>query len=642
MAQNPSETNITATSTPVNALLHDLNRKYMTVHFEKENAFWNEKMGLAGKVDGEFETKEIAFQGFGSNAEWLPSIRAELAKPDLSSDDKVGLQGWLRYFEVNAMERADAKALAGRLVEMEGKLQQARGAMGLGYIDPGSGQKVSASSVKLGLMLRTAPDEALRQAAHRGLQSIERHVLENGFLDIVRKRNRLGRMLGYEDYYDYKVQRNEGFSKRALFEILGDLERSTRDACRQSIEALAKASGTQAREAWNFLFLTAGDVTTQMDPYFGFGDALGRWGESFTALGIRYRGATLTLDLLDRKGKYENGFMHGPIPGFVDAGQYKPARINFTANAIPGQVGSGHRATETLFHEGGHAAHFSNILMPAPCYAQEYAPTSVAFAETQSMFLDSFIETPAWLVRYARDGKGQAIPSALIRENILKKNPYKAFALRAMLTICFAEKAIYEMGDASLTPDTVIKTLRDIEREMQFLNEGTRPVLSVPHLLSGESSAYYHGYVLAEMAVHQTRRFFLRRDGALVDNPHVGRDLAEHYWKPGNAYAFPEMIKGLTGEPFSAAATVEMVNRPLDQALAEADAAVSRASMDRPASPGKSGNGSSGANAGGRVDLDAIIRIVHGDELIASNENGKSFAEMANAFSQWIQRAGIK
>jgi Zn-dependent oligopeptidase len=469
-------------------------------------------------------------------------------------------------------------------------------------------------------MVRTSPDEGLRKAAHRGLQSIEREVLDKGFLDIVRERNKLGRMLGYEDYYDYKVTRNEGFSKKVLFGILGDLEARTREACKASIDALAKERGPAAREAWNLLYLTAGDVTAQMDPYFGFGSALGRWGRSFTALGIKYRGATLTLDLLDRKGKYENGFMHGPVPGFVDGGKYLPARINFTANAIPGQVGSGHRATETLFHEGGHAAHFSNILMPAPCFSQEYAPTSVAFAETQSMFLDSFIETPGWLLRYARDTEGRPMPLELIRANISKKHPYKAFALRAMLTVCFAEKAIYEMPDASLTPENVLKTLREIEASLQFLNEGTRPVLSVPHLLSGESSAYYHGYVLAEMAVHQTRRYFEQRDGYLADNPAIGRDLAEHYWKPGNSLTFPEMIKGLTGQPFGAEATVEMVNKPLTEALAEVDRASARAQ----------------AAPRGPVDLDAIIRIVHGDELIASNENGEAFGEIEKKYAEWL------
>ncbi|HKP95728.1 MAG TPA: M3 family metallopeptidase [Fibrobacteria bacterium] len=611
-----------AAKTPVNPLLQELNQTYLKAHFEKEDAFWKDKMALAARVPGDFEKKEIRLQSWISDPGYLPALRAELAKPGLSPDDRIGLQGWLRFFEVHAMENPEAKALANRIVEMEGRLQEARQAMKLGYVDPATGAFTPASSIRLGLFVRTSKDEALRKAAHRGLQSIEREMLANGFLEIVRERNRLGRMLGYEDYYDYKVTRNEGFPKRVLFDILGDLEKRTRDACKSSVDALAAASGPAGREAWNFLYLTAGDVTAQMDPYFGFGTALGRWGRSFTALGIKYRGATLTLDLLDRKGKYENGFMHGPVPGFVDAGEYLPARINFTANAIPGQVGSGHRATETLFHEGGHAAHFSNILMPAPCFSQEYAPTSVAFAETQSMFLDSFIETPEWLVRYARDERGLPMPLDLIRENIVKKQPYKAFALRAMLTVCFAEKAIYEMPEAELTPDNVIAALRRIEKDLQFLNEGTRPVLSVPHLLSGESSAYYHGYVLAEMAVHQTRRFFLKRDGVLVDNPNIGRDLAEHYWKPGNARTFPDMIQGLTGQPFGAEATVEMVNKPLAEALAEVDQAAARN-----AAP---------ASVAAPVDLDAVIRIVHGDEVIASNENGESFDSIERRFSEWL------
>ncbi len=624
-ASNPSTSSQSSAT-----LLRDLNAKYMHLHFEKENAFWQDKMDLAGKIAGAFEKNENALQAFITDVKFLPELREQLLRTDINPEEKIGLKGWLRFFEVNAMENPEAKILASKLVEMEQRLQEKRQAMRLGYHDPDSGNFIAASSVKLGLMIRTAKEEALRKAAHAGLRSIENEVLDQGFLDIVKERNRLGRLLGYEDYYDYKVSRNEGFSKKVLFDILGDLEKSTREVCKNSIDALVAQRGASAREGWNFIYYTAGDVTAQMDPYFGFESALGRWGRSFTALGIRYRGATLTLDLLDRKGKYENGFMHGPIPGYVESNQYRPARINFTANAILGQVGSGHRATETLFHEGGHAAHFSNILMPAPCFAQEYAPTSVAFAETQSMFLDSFIETPAWLVQYARNAKGEAMPKELIRDNITKKHPYKAFGLRAMLTVCFAEKAIYEMSDADLTPENVLRTLREIESELQFLNNATRPVLSVPHLLSGESSAYYHGYVLAEMAVHQTRRFFQKRDGALIDNPNIGRDLAEQYWKPGNSKTFLEMIKDLTGESFGAAATVEMVAKPLDAALAEVDMAF-KGSED--SSKGSQGEKKSERN----VDLDAIIRVAHGDEIIGSTENGQSFASLEKAFSNWIQ-----
>ena len=52
-------------------------------------------------------------------------------------------------------------------------------------------------------------------------------------------------------------------------------------------------------------------------------------------------------------------------------------------------------------HAGGHAAHFANIDQGSPMFSQERAPTSVAYAENQSMFLDSFIDDAAWKARYA-------------------------------------------------------------------------------------------------------------------------------------------------------------------------------------------------------------------------------------------------
>ena len=59
-------------------------------------------------------------------------------------------------------------------------------------------------------------------------------------------------------------------------------------------------------------------------------------------------------------------------------------------------------------------------------------------------------------------------------------------------------------------------------------------MLSVPHIISDEASCYYHGYVLAEMSVYQTRKHFLVDQSVpIVDNPAVGRTLTEAYWQPG-------------------------------------------------------------------------------------------------------------
>ena len=43
-------------------------------------------------------------------------------------------------------------------------------------------------------------------------------------------------------------------------------------------------------------------MTKKLDPYFPFEQAVEAFGRTFSALGIKYRGGTMTLDLLDRKG----------------------------------------------------------------------------------------------------------------------------------------------------------------------------------------------------------------------------------------------------------------------------------------------------------------------------------------------------
>jgi Zn-dependent oligopeptidase len=288
-------------------------------------------------------------------------------------------------------------------------------------------------------------------------------------------------------------------------------------------------------------------------------------------------------------------------------------------------TGAGRRAFETLIHEGGHAAHYANIDMPAPCFSQEFAPSSVAFSETQSMFLDSLLGDADWQARYATTRAGEPMPPALIEKGVRARQPLAAWELRQRLAVCFGEKALYEIPEAELTPQRALETLREVERRLLFLEEGSpRPILSVPHLIAGEASAYYHGYVLAEMAVEQTRDYFLRRDGRLTDNARVGPTLREAYWKPGNSRRFADLVAGLTGAPLSARHLAARVNLT-------ADAAAQRAREEL----GRAGGGAPAATA--PIELRASIRVMHGNERIASTE-GRSFEDCASAFADFVSR----
>jgi hypothetical protein len=139
--------------------------------------------------------------------------------------------------------------------------------------------------------------------------------------------------------------------------------------------------------------------------------------------------------------------------------------------------------------------------------------------------------------------------------------------------------------------------------------------------LSGEASAYYHSYVLAQMGVAQTREHFLSRDGHLVDNPAIGPDLRRCYWQPGNSKRFSELIAELTGKPASAEALARAAAMTGDEVVAEALERIAR--LDTIPS------------VVGELELDGQITIVHGNETVATTASS-SFAGLCDQFATWI------
>lgn len=602
------------------SLNKQLNEKYLKLHIQKEESFWSTYMNHSSSIEGEFEKYEGQLRDFISDGVYLSTIREELAREDISQWERTGLEGWKHFFECNAIEDPEALEIQKKLITMEGELGRKRRDYSLGYTDPHSGAFVEAGSAKLMLLMKNESDEKLRKAAWQGLRDLELFVLDNGYIDLVKLRNRLGKKLGYEDYYDYRTQVNEGISKDQLFVILDGLKDNTSESCFSSFKDLDEIHGEGSVTPWNIHYLTAGDVSGKLDEFFPFDKALERWGASFANMGIQLRGSQIQIDLVARKGKYENGFMHGPFPPFNDGEKFLPAKLNFTANAVPGQIGSGLKAMQTLMHEGGHAAHFSNIEMPAPCFSQEFAPTSGAFAETQSMFIDSLLEDGDWLWKYAEDKDGNKIPLALIREQTEVANRYLAFSLRYLTVVAYGEKNIYELDDDELNAENILKILRETEQE--FLGvDCPRPTLAVPHLLSGESSAAYHAYVLATMGVYQTKEYFLSKYGYVVDNSEIGRELCEKYWKPGNSKSFIRYIQEMTGQEFSYGATARTVNKSLEDHVSESMKAVERIKKQQDFTE--------------VIDLNCSIKMVHGDLLICTSDDG--FEDMCEKYALWYQ-----
>jgi hypothetical protein len=151
----------------------------------------------------------------------------------------------------------------------------------------------------------------------------------------------------------------------------------------------------------------------------------------------------------------------------------------------------------------------------------------------------------------------------------------------------------------------------------------------VPHILSDESSCYYHGYVLAEMSVHQTRDYFLKKFGNIVDNPSVGKELTEVYWKPGNSESFLHLVEKLTGSKLTGDAWISKLQYDVEQRIQSEKQAYDEAIEKGPTfKPGES------------VDLKMRVKFVHGDQVIADSHSS-GLVDACSAYKSWISE-GLK
>ncbi|MEK7463863.1 MAG: M3 family metallopeptidase [Patescibacteria group bacterium] len=593
-------------------LLEKLNSDYARLHAAFENAFWDLRMGIVedGKKMNDAEAKRSAFR---SNKKLKAVVETAIKKA--KGVEKKRLQVWSRFFGLYQVPDY-AVPIRAKVAELEEKVLKVHSTRKEGYIDPKIGSFVEASRNRMRAMMRTNPDEATRKACFEALEKLPLDTLDD-FVEIIKCRNEYAQVLGYEDFYDYKIHLDEGMTKNELFEIFDQIYEKTKYAFGNIKELEKEKPGL--RKPWNFGYMMTGDFTREEDPYFPFKDSLLRWGRSFSALGVDFRGGELRMDLLDRKGKWDNGFCHYPtLVRYDEKGKILPGSANFTSNTVLGQLGSGMREIHTVFHEAGHAADRLNSIQKDVCLNTEYPPSTVSWSETQSMFMDSISSSIEWKMRYAKNKDGDPYPFDLFERKIRAVHPLLPLDMMSIMFVMNFERAIYECKN--LTREFILETAKEVYRKYSDKSEDSISILNVPHIYSWESSAYYHGYGLAELGVAQWREYFLKKYGYIVDNPNVGKEMTK-VWKHGSLYTSGEFIKMATGKPRSAETYIKQVTRSVDEILSGARKKISRLNkVPLYIKP---------------VKLNAKIALVHGKQKIADNK--KSFEEMEVKYKEWLK-----
>lgn len=195
--------------------IDSVNSEYEELHQAFELQFWGTKMALAGSYSvSELTRTKREMEDFLADETKLARTRELLASVQEVSEDDNHTAKTLRIFERTfgcyIMESEEAKLLRSEALDIEGKLENERNNLVLGAIMPDDGNFLEMSSVGLRSKLRVDPDESVRQACYEGLTKIGDFVTDNGFVELVKTRNRMAKSLGYQDYYDYKVTQAEG------------------------------------------------------------------------------------------------------------------------------------------------------------------------------------------------------------------------------------------------------------------------------------------------------------------------------------------------------------------------------------------------------------------------------------------------
>jgi len=143
--------------------------------------------------------------------------------------------------------------------------------------------------------------------------------------------------------------------------------------------------------------------------------------------------------------------------------------------------------------------------------------------------------------------------------------------------------------------------------------------MAIPHLLSDDAACSYQGYLLAHMAVYQTRAYLTKKFGYLTDNPEIGPLLAQHYWHAGNSVNHNGTIKALTGEGFNAKYLADECNRSVEQAWEVEQQKIASLANRTQAEV---------------ASLNATIVVVDGSEELAANTVSNN--DMCNNFERYI------
>ncbi len=259
----------------------------------------------------------------------------------------------------------------------------------------------------------------------------------------------------------------------------------------------------------------------------------------YDSIGLDVRPIIKNSDLFEKEGKSQHGFCNN-MNGEGD--------IRILCNIKPTA-----EWMDTQLHELGHSVYDYMVDRSLPYNLREAA--HIFTTEGIAMMFGALARDPDWLVQNAgvKPERAKEVSAALAQQRLREQLIF----CRWTLVMFYFEKALYENPDQNLND-----LWWDIVEKYQMMprpeNRHVADWASKPHFVI--APVYYHNYMLGELFGAQVRKA-CQKNVPKNDPKALGSFLVEKVFKPGNSYPWEEFVIKATGEPFSARAYADELNK---------------------------------------------------------------------------------
>jgi peptidyl-dipeptidase A len=408
------------------------------------------------------------------------------------------------------------------------------------------------SDNELNRMLKESTDSTeLKQAweASKGIGS----VIESDLLKLVRLRNQIAGLLGFDNYQHMSLTLDE-HDPAHLVQLFDELDDLTRDAFREAKadidRRLAKRLKIKVRELrpWHYqnaFFQRAPDVyDVNLDSLYVDQDIVRLSRDFYRSIGLPCDYVLERSSLFPQDGKSPHAFC-------IDIDHRGDVRV--LAN-----IDTSDRWMSTMLHELGHAVYSSQYYpQELPWFLRDASHTLTT--EGLAMMFERQTKVLRWMeqMRLAPEDAAKKRALADVARRTLR-NKLLIFSRWAQVMYRF-EKSLYENPEQDLN-----RLWWDLVEKYQMVPrpEGRDAPDYAAKIHIVVAPVYYHNYALGELFASQVHHAMCRdalggvSPGTVsyTDDKRVGRFVLERVIQPGTTIDWHHLTEHATGEPLSAKA----------------------------------------------------------------------------------------